>query len=86
MEKEKTLKRKEILTRLISICEQLETWAKSSKPVSPIRINLMKAAIYGYSTILNAIKFQELDERLDKIEEQLNKNQNETKMIPSQRY
>ena len=64
-------KREQVLCSLNGICSQLESWAKSSKPVLPIRVRLLRAAIYGYSVLLSGLKDDELEIRLDELEEKL---------------
>ena len=64
-------KREEVLFSLNVICNQLEAWAKSSKPVLPIRVKLLRAAIYGYSVVLSGLKDEELELRVLELEEKL---------------
>ena len=71
MEKENIPKREEVLCSLNGICSQLESWAKSSKPVLPIRVRLLRAAIYGYSVLLSGLKNDELEIRLMELEAKL---------------
>ena len=68
---EKILQREEILTNLHQICKCLERWAHSSKPVLPIRVNLLRCAIYGYCVILSGLKDEELEIRVFELEKQL---------------
>ncbi len=68
---EKVPKREEILSNLSQICKCLEGWAKSSKPVLPIRVNLLRCAIYGYSVILTGLKDEELELRVLELEKQM---------------
>lgn len=68
---EKVPKREEVLESLNQICKRLDGWANSSKPVLPIRINLMRCAIYGYSVILSGLKDEELELRIIELEEKL---------------
>ena len=60
-----------MLCSLKGICDQLESWAKSSKPVLPIRVKLLRAAIYGYSVVLSGLKDEELELRVMELEEKL---------------
>jgi hypothetical protein len=71
MQRENIPKREEVLCSLNGICNQLETWAKSSKPVLPIRVKLLRAAIYGYSVVLSGLKDEELELRVLELEEKL---------------
>jgi hypothetical protein len=71
MKRENIPKRAEVLCSLNGICSQLEAWAKSSKPVLPIRVKLLRAAIYGYSVILSGLKDEELEIRIMELEEKL---------------
>jgi hypothetical protein len=71
MQRENIPKREEVLCSLNGICNQLEAWAKSSKPVSPIRVKLLRAAIYGYSVMLSGLKDEELELRVLELEEKL---------------
>jgi hypothetical protein len=71
MQRENIPKREEVLCSLNGICNQLEAWAKSSKPVLPIRVKLLRAAIYGYSVMLSGLKDEELEIRLMELEEKL---------------
>ena len=64
-------KREEVLCSLNGICNQLEAWAKSSKPVLPIRVKLLRAAIYGYSVVLSGLKDEELEIRIVELEQKL---------------
>jgi len=64
-------KREQVLCNLNGICNQLEAWAKSSKPVLPIRVKLLRAAIYGYSVVLSGLKDEELELRVLELEEKL---------------
>lgn len=68
---EKVPKREEVLSSLNGICNQLEAWAKSSKPVLPIRVKLLRAAIYGYSVVLSGLNDEELEIRVLELEEKL---------------
>ncbi len=45
--------------------------AKSSKPVLPIRVKLLRATIYGYSVVLSGLKDEELEIRVMEFEEKL---------------
>jgi hypothetical protein len=71
MESKNVPKREEVLCSLNGICHQLEAWAKSSKPVLPIRVKLLRAAIYGYSVVLSGLKDEELELRVLELEEKL---------------
>ena len=71
MRRENIPKREEVLCSLNGICNQLEAWAKSSKPVLPIRVKLLRAAIYGYSVVLSGLKDEELELRVLELEEKL---------------
>ena len=71
MESKNLPKREEVLCSLNGICNQLEVWAKSSKPVLPIRVKLLRAAIYGYSVVLSGLKDEELELRVLELEEKL---------------
>jgi len=71
MESKNIPKREEVLSSLNGICNQLEAWAKSSKPVLPIRVKLLRAAIYGYSVVLSGLKDEELELRVLELEEKL---------------
>jgi len=71
MKRESIPKREEVLCSLNGICNQLEAWAKSSKPVLPIRVKLLRAAIYGYSVLLSGLKDEELELRVMELEEKL---------------
>jgi hypothetical protein len=71
MQRENIPKREEVLCSLNGICNQLEAWAKSSKPVLPIRVKLLRAAIYGYSVLLSGLKDEELELRVLELEEKL---------------
>jgi len=71
MQREKVPKREEVLCSLNGICNQLEVWAKSSKPVLSIRVKLLRAAIYGYSVMLSGLKDEELELRVLELEEKL---------------
>jgi hypothetical protein len=71
MESKNVPKREEVLCSLKSICNQLEVWAKSSKPVLPIRVKLLRAAIYGYAVLLSDLKDEELELRVLELEEKL---------------
>jgi hypothetical protein len=71
MKSENVPKREEVLCSLNGICNQLEAWAKSSKPVLPIRVKLLRAAIYGYSVVLSGLKDEELEIRVVELEEKL---------------
>jgi len=71
MQRENVPKREEVLCSLNGICNQLEAWAKSSKPVLPIRVKLLRAAIYGYSVVLSGLKDEELEMRVLELEEKL---------------
>jgi hypothetical protein len=71
MQRENIPKREEVLCSLNGICNQLEAWAKSSKPVLPIRVKLLRAAIYGYSVMLSGLKDEELELRVLELEEKL---------------
>ena len=64
-------KRNHIIQKLGEICSQLEAWALSKKPVLPIRVKLFRAAIYGYSVQLSALKDQELELRVRDLEEKV---------------
>lgn len=65
----KPLERAHVIHRLNSICGQLEKWAGTKKPVHPIRVKLYRCAIYGYSVMLNAMKDEELEMRVERLEE-----------------
>ena len=71
MQRENIPKREEVLCSLNGICNQLEAWAKSTKPVLPIRVKLLRAAIYGYSVMLSGLKDEELELRVLELEEKL---------------
>jgi hypothetical protein len=71
MQSENIPKREQVLCSLSGICNQLEAWAKSSKPVLPIRVKLLRAAIYGYSVMLSGLKDEELEIRVMELEEKL---------------
>ena len=71
MENKNVPKREEVLCSLNGICNQLEVWAKSSKPVLPIRVKLLRAAIYGYSVVLSGLKDEELELRVLELEAKL---------------
>ena len=71
MESKNVPKREEVLCSLNGICNQLEAWAKSTKPVLPIRVKLLRAAIYGYSVVLSGLKDEELELRVLELEEKL---------------
>ena len=71
MQRENIPKREEVLCSLNGICNQLEVWAKSSKPVLPIRVKLLRAAIYGYSVVLSGLKDEELELRVLELEAKL---------------
>jgi hypothetical protein len=71
MQRENIPKREQVLCNLNGICNQLESWAKSSKPVLPIRVKLLRAAIYGYSVMLSGLKDEELELRVIELEEKL---------------
>ena len=71
MQRENVPKREEVLCSLNGICNQLEVWAKSSKPVLAIRVKLLRAAIYGYSVLLSGLKDEELELRVMELEEKL---------------
>ena len=68
METENTPKREENLRKLNSICLQLEGWAKSRNPVVSIRVEFLRAAIYGYSVLLSRMESMELELRLKELE------------------
>jgi len=68
---EKVPKREEVLVSLGRICVQLERWAKSCKPVLPIRVKLFRASIYGYSVLLSGLKDEELELRVLELENRL---------------
>lgn len=68
---ENTPKRTDVLCSLSRICKQLEKWANSHKPVLPIRVTLLRAAIYGYSALLSGLKEEELELRIVELEETL---------------
>lgn len=71
MNYENTLKRIDVLRSLQQICKQLEKWANSRKPVLPIRVKLLRAAIYGYSVIMSGLKDEELELRVIELENKL---------------
>lgn len=71
MESENTPKRIEVLCSLNGICKQLEKWENCKKPVLTIRVNLLRAAIYGYSVMLSGLKNEELEFRIIELEEKL---------------
>ena len=64
-------KREEVLCSLKVICNQLESWAKSSKPVLSIRVKLLRAAIYGYSVMLSGLKDDEIELKVLELEAKL---------------
>lgn len=68
---ENTPKRVDVLCSLNGICKQLESWANCKKPVLTIRVNLLRAAIYGYSVMLSGLKDEELELRVIELEEKL---------------
>lgn len=71
MGSENSPKRAEILCSLNGICKRLEAWANSKKPVLSIRVNLLRAAIYGYSVMLSGLKDEELELRIIELEDKL---------------
>ena len=64
-------KRADVLCSLNGICKQLEAWANCKKPVLTIRVNLLRAAIYGYSVMLSGLKDEELEIRIIELEDKL---------------
>lgn len=69
LELEKPQQRTYVIGRLNRICAQLETWARQKKPVLPLRVQLYRAAIHGYSTLLSGLKDEELEQRVKELEE-----------------
>jgi hypothetical protein len=71
MQSKNTPKRTDVLCSLNNICKQLEEWAVCKKPVLSIRVNLLRAAIYGYSVMLSGLKDEELELRIIELEDKM---------------